>query len=227
MTTTFAGMQQCGPRSFVQPELFRASSSQSFSFSPIGKALQSHLPSTYPYRWNTRLSIQVLSTRSPPSPPPSTATKGGKERTDEKANDHGGGQFRRERRNRNDNGGEEEETAAEEDQVPLSYYLEVGDDAKESSRRRSKMLSMFDHGRWREHRRTARYLRHMAGILKSTTFRGLLGPLMSVSTVSTLVCAYETALKDGSLPSSLPSLLLPPESFSLTSFALALLLVFR
>lgn len=116
----------------------------------------------------------------------------------------------------------------ETDEKPLlPLYLEVGDLAKENSRGKSKMLTMFDQVRWKEHRSTTRYLRHMAGILQSTTFRALAEPMLSVSIVSSLVCWYESSLKDGTLPSDLPSLLLPPESFSLTSFALALLLVFR
>jgi predicted membrane chloride channel (bestrophin family) len=55
----------------------------------------------------------------------------------------------------------------------------------------------------------------------------LVQPLASVTAVSTLVCIYEDLLHDGSLPDTLPSLLMPTAPFDLTSFALSLLLVFR
>lgn len=41
------------------------------------------------------------------------------------------------------------------------------------------------------------------------------------------VCLYEEALRQGALPAQLPSLILAPLPFDITSFALSLLLVFR
>jgi ion channel-forming bestrophin family protein len=67
----------------------------------------------------------------------------------------------------------------------------------------------------------------MKGLISSSIVRGLAQPLISAGTVSTLVCFYEGALADGTLPANLPSFLMPTAPFDLTSFALSLLLVFR
>jgi predicted membrane chloride channel (bestrophin family) len=67
----------------------------------------------------------------------------------------------------------------------------------------------------------------MKGIFGSGVVRSLFQPLASVAAVSTLVCIYEDLLADGSLPATLPSLIMPTAPFDLTSFALSLLLVFR
>jgi hypothetical protein len=88
-------------------------------------------------------------------------------------------------------------------------------------------ISNFTFGRWSSHRSTARYVRHMKSLFQSSIIRGLTGPLLSVASVSTLVCMYEDLLADGTLPDWLPSFYLPTAPFDLTSFALALLLVFR
>lgn len=88
-------------------------------------------------------------------------------------------------------------------------------------------LATFTFDRWASHRSTARYIRHMLGIFQSSIFRALAQPLLSVATISTAVCTYETMLSDGALPTYMPSLLMPTDPFNLTSFALSLLLVFR
>ena len=88
-------------------------------------------------------------------------------------------------------------------------------------------MSTFTFDRWASHRSTARYIRHMNGILQSTIVRGLAQPLLSVATISMAVCFYEDLLADGAFPVGYPSLLMPTAPFDLTSFALALLLVFR
>ena len=58
--------------------------------------------------------------------------------------------------------------------------------------------------------------------------RGLAAPMLYVMGVATAVCAYEAAVQGGLLPAWLPDLeLRTKEPFTLTSFALSLLLVFR
>jgi predicted membrane chloride channel (bestrophin family) len=88
-----------------------------------------------------------------------------------------------------------------------------------------RQLSEFTFKRWEEHRSTARYNRHIFGIFSSSIFRGLAQPLVTVGAIATAVCLYESNV----VPQYdlMPSLLMPTAPFDLTSFALALLLVFR
>lgn len=101
------------------------------------------------------------------------------------------------------------------------------DELKEGSRKYQRTLSSFTWERWASHRSTWRYLRHMRGIFKSSIVRGLQQPLLYVGSLATMVCFYEQLLQDGSLPGVFPSLQIPTAPFDLTTFALALLLVFR
>lgn len=98
---------------------------------------------------------------------------------------------------------------------------------KELARRYMRSLSTFNFQRWAFHRSTDRYTRHMLGIFQSRIVRGLAAPLLSAGATATLVCLYEEALRQGALPAQLPSLILAPLPFDITSFALSLLLVFR
>ena len=102
-----------------------------------------------------------------------------------------------------------------------------GDGVKEQGRFSERNLSSFTFHRWASHRSTARYIRHMKGIFQSSIVRGLAQPLLSVAGIATIVCMYEDLLSDGVFPGYMPSLLMPTAPFDLTSFALALLLVFR
>lgn len=92
-----------------------------------------------------------------------------------------------------------------------------------------RQLSSFTFDRWAEHRSTSRYNRHIVGIFNSSIVKGLAQPMVTVGAIASIVCAYESALSrgDGTLPEYMPSLLMPTAPFDLTSFALALLLVFR
>ena len=71
------------------------------------------------------------------------------------------------------------------------------------------------------------------GILTSRIVRGLLPPLVCVLISSYLVCVYEQLWQDGTLDAFLPAVTWPnlavsPEGpFSISTFALSLLLVFR
>lgn len=102
-----------------------------------------------------------------------------------------------------------------------------GDQVKERGRFSERNLSSFTFDRWASHRSTARYVRHMLGIFQSSIVRGLAQPLFSVASIATIVCTYETLRAEDMLPSYCPTLLMPTAPFDLTSFALALLLVFR
>ena len=103
-----------------------------------------------------------------------------------------------------------------------------GDNVKEKGRFSERTLSSFTFSRWASHRSTSRYIRHMLGLFNSSIVRGLAQPLLSVGGIASLVCIYEDVLLKGDmLPSYMPSLLMPTAPFDLTSFALALLLVFR
>lgn len=92
-------------------------------------------------------------------------------------------------------------------------------------------LQTFDFDQWAAHRSTNRYLRHVKGAAASRIARGLAGPLAYVAVISLSVCIYETALNDGTLPDlgfQWPQLAVEIAGpFSLSTFALSLLLVFR
>jgi len=81
-------------------------------------------------------------------------------------------------------------------------------------------------------RSTSRHWRHVkSGLFSSRIVRGLKAPLTYVAIVSTAVCSYETALLHKLLPDLgflWPSLTVNfTGPFSLSTFALSLLLVFR
>eukprot|EP00878_Enallax_costatus_P036382 GHUV01040848.1.p1 GENE.GHUV01040848.1~~GHUV01040848.1.p1 ORF type:complete len:202 (+),score=2.55 GHUV01040848.1:166-771(+) len=109
------------------------------------------------------------------------------------------------------------------------------DAAKECSRKFRR--TTFDHDQWAQHRSTGRYWRHLkSGLLSSRIVRGLAAPLIYVGAISFAVVSYETALKDGVLPDlsgaiswwHWPSIAMSISGpFSLSTFALSLLLVFR
>ncbi|GBF88612.1 hypothetical protein Rsub_01327 [Raphidocelis subcapitata] len=98
---------------------------------------------------------------------------------------------------------------------------------------RSYRRTVFYQQEWRNHRSITRYFRHMDGILTSRIVRGLLPPLVCVLLSSYLVCVYETLWLEGTLDSLVPWMPWPdvavsPEGpFSISTFALSLLLVFR
>jgi hypothetical protein len=97
----------------------------------------------------------------------------------------------------------------------------------------STPLQHFDHDKWARHRCTNRYWRHLkTGLLTSRIVKGLAGPLNYVGLIAFAVSSYEWALARGMLhdiglwhwPSISVSIVGP---FSLSTFALSLLLVFR
>ncbi|KAL0043408.1 hypothetical protein WJX79_003790 [Trebouxia sp. C0005] len=97
---------------------------------------------------------------------------------------------------------------------------------KEDSRKYKR--TVFNFKNWAAHRSTKRYSRHLLTILGSRIVRGLLRPLLIVTAVSSVVAMYETLLESGFLGLGAPSLSIEATApFSLTSFALSLLLVFR
>ncbi|KAL4438051.1 hypothetical protein ABPG77_004272 [Micractinium sp. CCAP 211/92] len=120
----------------------------------------------------------------------------------------------------------------------------VGDAYKEARRR--DLRTVFNHLRWKQHRSSLRYWRHLLGSWGGrgvadvegeavaafdlpSKVRGLSGPLLYVLFISTLVAVYHTLAEAGKVPH--------PKSdwahlgnnapFQLSSFALSLLLVFR
>ena len=87
---------------------------------------------------------------------------------------------------------------------------------------------MYGFDNWAAHRSTRRYLRHFLGLFVSRIVAGLRTPLLLIALESTLVCSYEAARLAGLLPAFCRSIQVKaPMLFSLSSFALSLLLVFR
>mmetsp|Transcript_15312 Transcript_15312/g.39540 ORF Transcript_15312/g.39540 Transcript_15312/m.39540 type:complete len:311 (+) Transcript_15312:218-1150(+) len=80
---------------------------------------------------------------------------------------------------------------------------------------------------WEQHRRTSRYLRHFVAIKDSRIVRGLIWPVAWVSFVAFVLGVYETIGDLHMLPYPLPQVTVIYRPFEITSFALALLLVFR
>ncbi|KAI3425146.1 hypothetical protein D9Q98_008917 [Chlorella vulgaris] len=104
-------------------------------------------------------------------------------------------------------------------------YGLFSDERKEYSRKFARPV--FDFERWKTHRSSSRYLRHVLGIFESRVFRGLAAPLGYVMTLATGVALYHTLAEAGYL-TDVPDLKLTTNApFGLTSFALSLLLVFR
>ncbi|KAF5834518.1 Bestrophin, RFP-TM, chloride channel-domain-containing protein [Dunaliella salina] len=88
--------------------------------------------------------------------------------------------------------------------------------------------NVFTFSRWAMHRRTGqRYIRHMTGIWKSNTWRNLLPCILAFTANGALLGVYQSMLDSNMLPPWIPSLDVTDGPFELTSFALALLLVFR
>ncbi|KAL3146981.1 hypothetical protein ABBQ38_014949 [Trebouxia sp. C0009 RCD-2024] len=109
--------------------------------------------------------------------------------------------------------------------LPLPVILDRDFD-KEGSRVYKR--TVFTFGNWAAHRSTKRYGRHIWTILGSRIVRGLLQPLLVVTGIAAAVATWETLREMGYLPASAPGLSIETNApFSLTSFALSLLLVFR
>lgn len=88
--------------------------------------------------------------------------------------------------------------------------------------------TVYNFQAWAAHRSTQRYLRHFMGLFRSRIVSGLRVPLLLIALESTLVCAYEAARNAQLLPAAFRSIQIrAPMLFSLSSFALSLLLVFR
>ena len=88
-----------------------------------------------------------------------------------------------------------------------------------------RQLSEFTFKRWEEHRSQSRYNRHIFGLFGSSIFQQLTQSLLTVGAIASAVCLYESSVVP--VYEWAPSLLMPTAPFDLTSFALALLLVFR
>ncbi|GMH38209.1 hypothetical protein BSKO_06093 [Bryopsis sp. KO-2023] len=102
----------------------------------------------------------------------------------------------------------------------------IRDDDKEESRKYRR--SVFNFEKWAKFRSTSRYYFAIKTIPESRIVRSLFPAIFWVGGFSALVGGYESAITDGLLPSYLPTFMLPnPTPQGLTSFALALLLVFR
>ncbi|KAL3146980.1 hypothetical protein ABBQ38_014948 [Trebouxia sp. C0009 RCD-2024] len=109
--------------------------------------------------------------------------------------------------------------------LPLPVVLDRDFD-KEGSRLYKRTVFTFDN--WAAHRSTKRYGRHIYTILGSRIVRGLLQPVLTVMGLASAVATYETLRQMGYLPAFAPGLSIETNApFSLTSFALSLLLVFK
>lgn len=89
----------------------------------------------------------------------------------------------------------------------------------------------FDHELWAKHRSTSRYWRHISSMTRSRVVKALAVPMTYVGTVATMVCCYEDFLAKQLLPDwgfDWPGLAVSTSGvYSLSTFALSLLLVFR
>ncbi|MEW5303003.1 MAG: hypothetical protein WDW36_005736 [Sanguina aurantia] len=90
-----------------------------------------------------------------------------------------------------------------------------------------RVKPLYNTERWSYHRDTSRYFRHLAGLFQSSTFRKLRLPLLYLTANAAVICIYLSMQDTGMLPAGLPIVKVGDTPFELTSFALALLLVFR
>jgi hypothetical protein len=94
-------------------------------------------------------------------------------------------------------------------------------------------LQVFDFAAWTEHRSVSRYNKDMQGILTSRIVRGLAPPLIYTATGALAVSCYEFLQESGVLAQYIPGIPFPDLAvsvdgpFSISTFALSLLLVFR
>eukprot|EP01025_Chloroclados_australasicus_P036398 TRINITY_DN370_c0_g2_i1.p1 TRINITY_DN370_c0_g2~~TRINITY_DN370_c0_g2_i1.p1 ORF type:complete len:451 (-),score=15.42 TRINITY_DN370_c0_g2_i1:1767-3026(-) len=114
--------------------------------------------------------------------------------------------------------------------VKLPKYEEVNcvpDYQKEYMRSRV-CKRVFTEQRWASHRSTKRYGRHLMAIVRSRIFKALIQPVGYLTGIALMLSVYETLCDFSLIPASFCfSLDVQIDPFNLTSFALALLLVFR
>eukprot|EP01024_Parvocaulis_polyphysoides_P028684 TRINITY_DN25876_c1_g1_i2.p1 TRINITY_DN25876_c1_g1~~TRINITY_DN25876_c1_g1_i2.p1 ORF type:complete len:241 (-),score=7.40 TRINITY_DN25876_c1_g1_i2:36-758(-) len=116
------------------------------------------------------------------------------------------------------------------DYTPPGPELDIFPPDKDPIKEKSRTFrrAVFNHDRWASHRSTKRYLRHLQGIFRSRIVYGLLKPVSAVSAIAVLFSTYMTLMEANMLPDWLSyPIILRSDPFSLSSFALALLLVFR
>lgn len=105
-------------------------------------------------------------------------------------------------------------------------------DAEREVGRRYRRV-VFDLPRWEEHRSTQRYMRYMDRLLTSRIAIGLLGPMSYVASLCISVGTYHTLIDQDFIQQLAPNAEWPTLSlqsggiFSISTFALSLLLVFR
>ncbi|EFN57136.1 hypothetical protein CHLNCDRAFT_34835 [Chlorella variabilis] len=105
----------------------------------------------------------------------------------------------------------------------------VGDEFKEADRK--NLRTVFDFDRWKKHRSGSRYMRHARATFTSRITQGLAAPLLYVTGLSIAVASWHTAAEvrwagPMGILSPIPELKIDT-TFSLTSFALSLLLAYR
>ncbi|PRW33278.1 UPF0187 chloroplastic [Chlorella sorokiniana] len=106
--------------------------------------------------------------------------------------------------------------------------LPLGDRDEDKEERLRRFRVMYDFDAWAAHRSVKRYWRHFIGLFRSRIVAGIALPILLVFLEATGVCWYETALRSGLLPATWRSIQVrAPMLFSLSSFALSLLLGFR
>eukprot|EP00899_Mesostigma_viride_P001418 jgi/Mesvir1/11277/Mv01073-RA.1 len=117
------------------------------------------------------------------------------------------------------------------DPTPWERLVPSGRDWARWRKGKIVQSTLFDGNKWKMHRSTNRYLRHLSTLLISRIFTNLTGPILWCLGVSVGVGLYEESLELGTAPFYLTGMgSITPDTLSpltLTSFALSLLLVFR
>lgn len=113
---------------------------------------------------------------------------------------------------------------------PARAFKSLDRDREQGRRFRREV---FDAARWRQHRSVLCYYRHMTSIISSRIVLGLLKPMLYVAGISLAVCSYHSLADAAILTRLAPWLCFPCVNlsssgvFSISTFALSLLLVFR
>ncbi|MCO5613325.1 hypothetical protein L7F22_067601 [Adiantum nelumboides] len=109
----------------------------------------------------------------------------------------------------------------------ISRFPSWADEQKESGMPKRQRRAFYSHDDWLRHRSSLRYIRHVLSSMSSRVIVSLVPPVFTFTAGAICVAAYNTALKNGYLPSFLPLLHAASLPYELTAPALALLLVFR
>ncbi|KAI5079831.1 hypothetical protein GOP47_0005310 [Adiantum capillus-veneris] len=101
------------------------------------------------------------------------------------------------------------------------------DTQKESGMPQRQQRAFYSHQDWLHHRSSLRHIRHLLSSGSSRVILSLIPPVFTVTAISVVIAAYNTAVNLSVLPPIFPLLHAASLPYELTAPAIALMLVFR